>query len=257
MILFFLVSTLSASEKSLITGDRFKERCRYCFDENGFHINPCRDNNWWFVKSDFIDRFFEEKLPQDPFILITHNSDRGVEDRHLPYLDCPQLIHWYGQNINTRHPKLSAIPIGLCNFGPLSTLNAIRQKQYAKTRLVYACYRTGTNEDERRACEKKTRVPNLKRRPARTYLKEMAESYFVISPNGNGIDTHRTWEALYLRAIPIVTRSPTTEHFAHLPILILDSWDDFQELELSPELYEELWDHFDPDSLSVEAFLPA
>jgi hypothetical protein len=47
---------------------------------------------------------------------------------------------------------------------------------------------------------------------------------FTISPEGNGIDCYRTWEALYLRSIPIVQRSPEMEHFSDLPILFTDNY---------------------------------
>ncbi len=104
-------------------------------------------------------------------------------------------------------------------------------------------------------CLEMTGVPLAGRKPFRTFLKEVAMSYFVISPEENGVDCHRTWEALYLRAIPIVTRSINSEFYAGLPIIILDSWDDFQDLELSEELYYELWGDFDPDTLTVDFFI--
>ena len=38
------------------------------------------------------------------------------------------------------------------------------------------------------------------------YLKKMSEYSFVASPEGNGVDCHRTWEAFYLNVIPISRR---------------------------------------------------
>ena len=37
-----------------------------------------------------------------------------------------------------------------------------------------------------------------------------------ISPNGNGIDCVRTWESLYVGTVPLVPRSPVTEHHPDL-----------------------------------------
>ena len=37
-----------------------------------------------------------------------------------------------------------------------------------------------------------------------TTLQQHAHFAFVASPSGNGLDCHRTWEALLLRSIPIV-----------------------------------------------------
>ena len=45
---------------------------------------------------------------------------------------------------------------------------------------------------------------------------------YVISPRGNGIDTHRVWEALYLGVIPVAERSALTGLYSPLPILLVD-----------------------------------
>lgn len=39
------------------------------------------------------------------------------------------------------------------------------------------------------------------------FFTDLGNSRFVVSPPGNGIDCHRTWEALALGAIPIVQNS--------------------------------------------------
>ena len=71
------------------------------------------------------------------------------------------------------------------------------------------------------------------------YLTSILEHKFVLCPEGNGVDTHRLWETLYLGRIPIVTRSVVTEAFASLPMVILDSWND-----LSPALLVAYWEDF-------------
>jgi hypothetical protein len=50
---------------------------------------------------------------------------------------------------------------------------------------------------------------------------------FVISPHGNGLDCHRTWEALCLGCIVIVKKSPIDTLYTDLPVLIIDNWSDF------------------------------
>ena len=47
--------------------------------------------------------------------------------------------------------------------------------------------------------------------------------FFWLSPRGNGLDCHRTWEALYLDVIPIVWNSTITSLYRDLPILIVNS----------------------------------
>jgi hypothetical protein len=47
---------------------------------------------------------------------------------------------------------------------------------------------------------------------------------FVLSPHGNGLDCHRTWEALVLGCIPVVKTSPLDPLYAGLPVLIVQDW---------------------------------
>ena len=56
--------------------------------------------------------------------------------------------------------------------------------------------------------------------------RNMSEYAFVLSPFGNGMDCHRTWEALLCGCIPIVRSSVFNELFDGLPVLIVDKWED-------------------------------
>jgi len=71
---------------------------------------------------------------------------------------------------------------------------------------------------------------------ASTIHKLMRKTMFVPSPAGNGIDCHRTWEALYLGALPVILRS---EYFGESdwPVLVIDSWSELLEKK-SNELNE-------------------
>ena len=56
---------------------------------------------------------------------------------------------------------------------------------------------------------------------------------FVASPPGNGLDTHRTWEAMYLGCVPIVLRSYMAEYFEKLglPIWVIDSYSELSSFD--------------------------
>jgi hypothetical protein len=60
-----------------------------------------------------------------------------------------------------------------------------------------------------------------------TFVEEMTSHRFMLCPPGNGIDTHRLWEALYSRTIPVALASPTMDAFRDLPILFVE---DFRQL---------------------------
>lgn len=56
------------------------------------------------------------------------------------------------------------------------------------------------------------------------YFTGLKKNRFVISPAGNGLDTHATWEALLAGCIPIVPKSPLDSLFRDLPVWLIDSW---------------------------------
>ena len=63
-------------------------------------------------------------------------------------------------------------------------------------------------------------------------------SLFVPSPAGNGLDCHRTWEAFYLGAVPVVLKSEYTGDESW-PVLVIDSWERFVRLE--PRVLRDLY----------------
>ena len=63
-----------------------------------------------------------------------------------------------------------------------------------------------------------------------------AKFAFTLSPFGNGLDCHRTWEALLLGTIPIVMRSSLDPLFEDLPVVIVDQWSEVTAQRLANEL---------------------
>ena len=77
--------------------------------------------------------------------------------------------------------------------------------------------------------------------------KTQSEYAFVISPHGNGLDCHRTWEALCLGCIPIVKTSNIDTLYHDLPVLILKDWS-----MLTLELLERTIDEFKNRNFNYE-----
>lgn len=59
-----------------------------------------------------------------------------------------------------------------------------------------------------------------------------------LSPRGNGLDSHRTWEALYLDVIPIVWNSTLNSLYTDLPVIILNQKSEITEQFLRTKLRE-------------------
>ena len=66
----------------------------------------------------------------------------------------------------------------------------------------------------------------------KTIHKLMRKSLFVPSPAGNGLDCHRTWEALYLGAVPVILKSEFCGD-SSWPVLVIDKWDELTLLSRS------------------------
>jgi hypothetical protein len=63
---------------------------------------------------------------------------------------------------------------------------------------------------------------------------------FNASPEGNGIDCHRTWESLYLGTVPVVEKNLSTEYWQSIgvPLFLIKSWNDVKNLK-SEQLIKE------------------
>lgn len=173
----------------------------------------------------------------NPFTLITHNSDGNVTVNEI--LDHPLLLHWYAQNVCVQHPKLTPIPIGIQNSqwnrGGLEKISSLRVIR--KTQEVYFNFEVNTNPTVRTACYEalKGKIPFLPKIDVNDNLQRLAEYKFCICPEGNGVDTHRFWEALYLKTIPIVLDSELIRAFqrdTRIPVVVLKSWDELNASQL-------------------------
>lgn len=63
------------------------------------------------------------------------------------------------------------------------------------------------------------------------YLRQMRDCRLVVCPRGNGLDTHRFWEALYVGALPVVLNASYQAKIARelsLPFIGLRSWADLE-----------------------------
>lgn len=185
---------------------------------------------------------------KNKFILIFHNSDFDFNQKHLILFEkVPLLQRIYTQNINVEHKKVFPLPIGLANSQWTHGNSKIHQKVYElpieKTKEIYFNFNKNTNREKRNKCYddiiKKGIIWNVNL-PYREYLIELKRHKYAICPEGNGIDTHRFWECLYMNTIPICLKNKVTEYYKkYFPIIILNDW---QELDVNKLSYS-VFDH--------------
>jgi hypothetical protein len=246
-------------DDEFITGNGLASHCGHVLNYGPLASNPSGAPDWWFCKADRIEELFELHAPQAPFVLFTHNSDRAVGRDARRHLRRRALRAWFATNVELDHPRLHPIPIGIANpawpHGDAATFRRVRGAPPPKTKLVDVSFSVATNPAERRRCLEAAGVEPEPPRPFPDYLAGLAGSYFCLAPEGNGIDTHRVWEALYVGTVPVVTRSLLTDRHPDLPLVVLGGWPELASVELSPDLHERLWRGFDPASLWLDRYL--
>jgi hypothetical protein len=237
---WFRVAGMRPSSSPFVTGDSFRSIANHVLDgQVSFDSSRIKRGQIVFVETPCLSLFAQRHLPSitEPFVLITHNGDLNIDDSFSETAAHKRIVHWFAQNAVLKHPKVTAVPIGLENRH-LHTNGVIRDfrrlaqgTSVKKARILYA-FTVGTNRKERapawdalKAC---AIADGLQRVNSRAYLKTLAGYMTVASPPGNGIDCHRTWEALYLKTIPVVRRSPFYDSFPGLPVLPVDDWNEIR-----------------------------
>jgi hypothetical protein len=193
-----------------------------------------------FVKTDRLPDFLDRYAPHAGAcrVLLTGNSDLDID--RVPAGLPPSLHIWFAQNAVQPGGPLRVLPIGLENQalgvnGVPSYFRACTQGEIAAKRLrVLAAFHPGTPERRRlfdlvagTAC-----VDRADRRlTPRAFQARLRTYRFVLAPRGNGLDTHRFWEALYADAIPIVRRSAWSAalHDEGVPLVEVGDWDELRD----------------------------
>jgi len=263
-ILFLLMIFLLDLRAAYITSDGFKAHCTFAYD----HFNPAevKEGDSIYVSAVDLGVFFHHCHPyiQNPYILVSHLGDPPVPGPYAAYLEDPKIIAWFGHNVEyPAHPKLHPLPVGVANsnyaFGNKKLLTEVRRKQYPRKNLIYMNFSIGTCREERRPLYFQFKdEPSCFHSPIKSpkkYFKDLAQSRFVLSPRGKGIDCFRTWEALYFGAIPVVKSSTLDPLFENLPVIIVDDWSQVTPAFLKQKEREFQGKTFQMEKLTLEYWL--
>jgi len=236
------------------------------------HINltECPENTFVCItgSNEVLNFFFNKKINyfKNKIILITIETD-GF-DMLEKYVNHKLVKHWFTWNKSYQHNKVTCIPMGL-NFDR----QQIILDGFLKTNILpdtkdrkLLCMNCNLNTNKFRQilsnnikniwknfCDILPTIPFIKEYWNNSYIEykilisvtdpkcyDMISKYkFILSPEGAGLDCHRTWEALYLNIIPIVLSSSINELYEDLPILVVNSWNDITEKFLNDK-YEEI-----------------
>lgn len=235
-----------------------------------------------YVCLDSIDDFIKKANDINyNFILVSGDGDvtlsNEMVEKHKDFINSPKLIKWYSQNCIATHPKIHKIPIGLDYHSDQDQINGYlspiehekilleiindsvpfyKRKPIAHStfhfRLEYPNnYRTDAYNNINK--DLVYYEPIRKERFA-TY-REQIKYAFIISPHGNGLDCHRTWEALILGCIPIVKKSELDELYVDLPVLIVNEWSDLTQQLLNDTIIQYKYKNFNYNKLKLKYWI--
>ena len=242
-----------------ITGEKFVELGEMVYSSRSNHdCNPLEDTfchcklkkrNIVYTHTMYAkDLFRQIEGLNCEFVIVTHNSDTNVD-----FLPPRNVVKWFTQNVNITNRRIESIPIGLENN---KWFKAARKKdkmeQVLKTsrkhkNLVYMNHNIKTNPEERQYV-----YDVMRNKPWVTvnmgvngqafdqYIDDIYNHKYVLCPRGNGIDTHRLWETLYMGSVPVVRKDVNNWFYNNLPILYVNDWE-----SVTDELLNAMWSNFE------------
>jgi hypothetical protein len=221
------------------------------------YLSFCEKNNICYIKTDYFyggQFMWRGNLhPTDiQSICVVGHADYPVTDQISEKFNKIFCV-----NRNTENENTFGIPLGItndCDDSPIHRIYGNREimidvfnQKIEKQHLVYLNFNISNFPKERQFVFDKFKSEkwvlmghmgvNLESRIK--FLKEIKSCKFVLCPRGNGIDTHRIWETLYMGSIPIVKYENTHHLFTDLPILFIKDWDEVNE-DFLEKKYEEI-----------------
>jgi hypothetical protein len=228
-----------------------------------------RDGDLVWTRATSLPAFLDEVLPRirARFVLLSGDEDWSIPSdfaRAAELCASDKLLGWFAQNFDGVDPtgKIAPLPIGI-DFHTISNrrrwghpLATPREQEIELQELqanmppterrlprVHADFHfnkharaiMGESRDDVEATLRanplidfqQTKIPRL------DLWREKTRYAFVVSPHGNGLDCHRTWESLALGNIVIVKRSPLDPLYDGLPVVIVEEWSQITPENLS------------------------
>ena len=226
------------------------------------YLSFCNDNNICYIKTDFFytgtlnwrGKIHPEKIERT---CVVGHSDYPVVDTISDRFEKLFCI-----NRNTERNNTFGLPLGITNdcddsllhqiYGNKDIMIEVMNEEIEKRNLLYMNFNIENFPKERQIMwelfskQDFTKIGEIHNTITgrRKFLQEIKSSKFVLCPRGNGVDTHRLWETLYMGSIPIVKYENTHHLFTDLPILFIEKWEDINEEFLNKkwrEMEEKDW----------------
>lgn len=233
-----------------IYSPRIKHKDDYDRSPNTLTLFKLKDGSIIYTHSFYAKQLFSmiSGVLKD-LVIITHNGDTNIDGSfRLP----ANVVKWHAQNVDVENSRIESIPIGIENDRWMQKVDKkrimaekLKEKKVFKN-LVYMNFSIKTNP-----CWRKAVYDSLKEKPFVTtrmgengsyfeqYIDNVYNHKYVVCPRGNGLDTHRFWETLYMGSVPIVVRNINNWFYNDLPVLYVNDWS-----EITGDLLIDKWCEF-------------
>lgn len=238
------------------------EDTKHIKEHNNFNPDDVKEGDIILMNFGEFDNFLKNYYPKinNNFIFITGRCDNSVKNEHLEKIN-NKLIKWYGSNIVGNNEKFVKIPLGLQNLNwkfdnnPQSNINIIQNinnEEIERNGDILMSFSIKKNDKERNKCYNTFKNKSFVKQRwfgdndrknenfVVDYFRELKKHKFVLSPFGNGLDCHRTWETIYLGGVPIVKKHEFNDCFRDMPIWFVDKWEDVLECNDFEKKYNEI-----------------
>ena len=245
------------SSSPYLSSDTYYEICDYKINsEKDFDALLINQNSLdrVYIKGQLVDEFksfIGNMKPNSIKKLIIMESD-NIQYAHelAPILIIAKVV--YSNNLVGKADGIFPLPLGLerqCyrSAGVLKDFKKPFRLDISKRKIGFLVAwndKTNINRSKYRAKfqESKNSLVIDSRISPQIIHKLMRKTLFVPSPAGNGLDCHRTWEAMYLGAIPVVLEKDFCGDKSW-PVLVVPSWDFLINKNIS-ELKQLYREHF-------------
>ena len=190
--------------------------------------------------------------------IITNQTDSLISKKI--FLKKPRCVStWYSVNVGFDHKQLIPVPLGLASRFSKKNLTedyfkeVVNKNDFIKEDInLYLNFQVNTNFVERSNLYKIFTghdwvTHDFPDNDNNKYHQSLKEATFVLCPWGNGVDTHRLWEALYSGSIPVTKQHVTYKSVKDLPILFVDDYED-----ITYELLEQFLKNLDINKFNIE-----
>jgi hypothetical protein len=187
---------------------------------------------------------FLQKLPKK-FKLVYGNTDRSFT-RQMFYSVKDLVLHIYAVNCEFEDEMITKIPLGFFNPYVADHIKPSDKRIFCYSNFWYhrdimnaahTCY-TIMREKCAIYFSDKSFVVGESSLSCIAYHARLSESLFVICPYGNGLDTHRFYEAAWHGARPIILSSGLDDLHLKFGAIIVKDWSEVTEEFLKQKMLE-------------------